>query len=189
MSDMEIYRQLAFRISCPKLSAVKRTGLTPTTDGEFLRTLEEWLRGQSEVLMLIRYSRAAGHKSFEYFTAFDRLRERLGELKPETSVIAFRQRQLPLRGLVDEGFIGRCLNSIRDGSEFLVVETVPSTTGPARWFHDEAGESLDELRETLEGLRGKRVAVGEYPPWLEDSLDVISAYVPDQDGNVRAGVY
>jgi hypothetical protein len=104
-------------------------------------------------------------------------------------VIAFRQRQLPLRGLVDDEFIGKSLNFIRNGSEFLVVETVPRTAGSASWFHYDAGESLDELREALEGLRGKPVAVGEYPPWLEENLDVISAGVPDEDGNFRAGVY
>ena len=53
----------------------------------------------------------------------------------------------------------------------------------------EAGESQDELQQVLEGLRGRQVAVGEYPQWLRDSPDVISAYVPNQDGSVKAGVY
>jgi len=147
------------------------------------------LRGQSEILSLIRYSRAAGDKSFEFFVSFDRLRERLGELKPQTSVIAFRQRQLPLRGVVDDEFIARCVNSIPDRSEFLVVETVQSTVGHALLFHHEAGATLKELREALERLRGNPVAVGKYPHWRSDSPDVISAYVPDEDGKVRAGIY
>jgi hypothetical protein len=163
--------------------------LTSTTDKEFLRTLDDWLQRQSEVLVLIRYSRAAGDKSFEFFTSFERLRERLGELKPETSVTVFRDRQLPLRGCVEDEFIGKCLNSVEAGSEFLVVGTAPRTAGSQSWFHHEAGESHEELREALEGLRGEVVAVGEYPPWLDNSLHVISAYVPEQDGNVRAGVY
>jgi hypothetical protein len=36
---------------------------------------------------------------------------------------------------------------------------------------------------------GSAVAVGEYPPWLEDNPEVISGYVPDEDGVVRTGVY
>ena len=139
--------------------------------------------------MLIRYSRAAGEKSFEFFTSFERLRKRLEELKPETSVTVFRERQLALRGCVDDEFIGKCLNSVQAGSEFLVVATAPRTGGNQSWFHHEAGESHEELREVLEGLRGEAVAVGEYPPWLEDSLNVISACVPEQDGSIRAGVY
>lgn len=101
----------------------------------------------------------------------------------------FRERQLPWRGCVDDEFIGKCLNSVQAGSEFLVVATAPRTAGNQSWFHHEAGESHEELREVLEGLRGEAVAVGEYPPWLEHSLNVISACVPEQDGSIRAGVY
>jgi hypothetical protein len=45
------------------------------------------------------------------------------------------------------------------------------------------------LREELEGSRGVAVAVGLYPPWLEDTEDVISAVVPDEHGAVKSGVY
>jgi len=168
---------------------VKNAKPTSTTDKGFLRTVENWLHLQTEVLLLIRYSRAAGSKSFEFFTSFNHLRERLEALPPQTSVTVFRERQLPLRGCVDDELIGKCLNSVQDGSEFLVVETVLTTAGNQSWFHHAAGESLEELRDALEGLRGKSVAVGEYPPWLEESLNVISAYVPKQDGRVTAGVY
>ncbi|MGC1649722.1 MAG: hypothetical protein WA741_28185 [Candidatus Sulfotelmatobacter sp.] len=74
-------------------------------------------------------------------------------------------------------------------TEFLVVETVRTTAGRASWFHDEAGESHNELREALEDSRGRHVAVGEYPKWLEDGPDVISGYIPDRDGIVRSGAY
>ena len=163
--------------------------LPSTTDKEFLRTLEEWLRRQSEVMILIRNSRAAGSKSFEFFTSFATLKERLARLKAETSVTAFRKPQLPLRGRVDDEFIGKCLSFVPVGSEFLVLETDPRMTAQQWLFHHEAGASADELQQVLEGLRGRQVAVGEYPRWLKDSPDVISAYVPNQDGIVKIGVY
>jgi hypothetical protein len=40
--------------------------LKSATGEEFLKTLENWLDSQTEVLVLIRYSRAAGDKSFEF---------------------------------------------------------------------------------------------------------------------------
>jgi hypothetical protein len=36
--------------------------LKSAADEEFLKTLENWLRSQTEVLVLIRFSRAAGDK-------------------------------------------------------------------------------------------------------------------------------
>jgi hypothetical protein len=139
--------------------------------------------------VLIRYSRAAGNKSFEFFTSFALAEERLRQLAPETNIIVFRKPQLTIRGIVDDEFIGSGLKGIADGTEFLVVETVRTTAGRASWFHDEAGESHNELREALKDSRGRQVAVGEYPKWLKDGPDVISGYIPDRDGIVRSGAY
>ena len=160
-----------------------------STDERFLATLNEWLRSQREILVLIRYSYAGGSKDFEFFSSVESLMERLRSLPPRTCVIAFRQPQLLIRGIVDDGFITTCLSSIQDGSEFLVAETTRCTAGRASWFHHGAGESHAELREDLENLRGRTVAVGLYPPWLEDTGDVISAVVPDELGVVTTGFY
>src|SRR5277367_5972225 len=43
--------------------------LSSTTDKRFLKSMEDWLCGQSEIMVLIRNSRAAGSKSFEFFTS------------------------------------------------------------------------------------------------------------------------
>jgi len=156
---------------------------------EFLKTIENWLASHSEVLILIRYSCAAGNKDFEFYSSFALLLERLRQLPVETCVTVFRNPQLRLRGVVDDEFISKCLSSVPDGSEYAVVETVPTGLGRFSFFNFSAGESHDELREDLEDRRGKPVAVGEYPPWLENSVDVISAYVPAENGEVRRGIY
>jgi hypothetical protein len=163
--------------------------LRSTADRAFLNTIDHWLHSQGEILVLIQYSRAAGNKSFEFFTSLAGLDERLRQLRPETCVTVFRRPQLPLRGVVDDELIGKCLSRIPDGSEFLLVETVRRTAGPASWFHDAAGESRDELREALQDSYGAGVAVGEYPKWRDESPDVVSAYVPHSDGAVRRGIY
>jgi hypothetical protein len=160
-----------------------------STDTEFLNTLESWLNNLSQILVLIRYSAAAGNKDFEFFSSFEDLSKRISQLPPSTYIIAFRQMQLPLRGIVDEAFIASCLSHIPDGLEFLVVETVPRTYGGKSSFHHEAGETHAELRDALESLRGSPVAVGFYPPWLADTDDVVSAIVPDENGSASVGVY
>lgn len=166
-----------------------RATLTSTTDKRFLKSLEDWLGSRSEIMILVRYSRAAGDKSFEFYSSFAALTQRLAQLKPEASVTAFRKPQLPMRGRVDADFISNCLSLIPEGSEFLVLETDPRMATQQWQYHHEAGESHDELRQVLDGLMGRLVAVGEYPQWLSDSPDLISAYVPHQDGSVKAGVY
>jgi len=110
-------------------------------------------------------------------------------LPPSTSIIAFGQPQLPLRGIVTESFVASCVSYIPDGLEFLVLETTRREYGEKSWFHWTAGESHAELREALVGSRDVPVAVGLYPPWLMDTDDVISAVVPDEHGIARVGVY
>jgi hypothetical protein len=161
---------------------------TSATDQKFLGTLESWLRSLPEILVLIRYP-ASGNREFEFFSSFEVLSNRIRQLPPNTSVIAFRQRQLPLRGIVDDQFIASCLGCILDRAKFLVVETARRAYGRKSWFHSAEGETHAELREALEGSRGVPVAVGPYPPWLEDTDDTVSAIVPDENGIVRVSVY
>jgi hypothetical protein len=190
-SDWFVLMVIVVGVTLTVIGAVEKTHVTlpSTTDKKFLKSLEDWLRGQSEIMILIRNSRAAGSKSFEFFTSFAALRERLAHLKAETSVTAFRKLQLPLRGCVNDEFISKCLSCIPVGSEFLVLEIDPRMAKQQWLFHQEAGESSHELQQVLEGLQGRLVAVGECPQWLIDGPDVISAYVPNQDGTVKAGVY
>jgi hypothetical protein len=157
--------------------------MTSTTDSAFLRVLENWLRASAEILVLIRYSRAAGSKEFELFSSYESLAGRLCQLPPSTSVIAFREPQLPLRGVVDADFISTCLSVFPEDSEFLVLEK------RVRDVYWAAGEIHAELRNELQGLTGRSVAVGPYPPWLADTIDVIEAVVPDKDGVVTRGIY
>jgi hypothetical protein len=163
--------------------------LKSVAEKEFLQTLERWIDSQREVLVLIRYSRAAGDRSFEFYTSFASLQDRLRRLQAETCVTVFRNPQLQLRGIVDDEFIGQCLSTMVEGSEFAVVETVLTRTGQHAFFNYAAGESRDELRKDLEEMKGKSVAVGPYPPWQEESTEVISGYVPNENGEVRRGIY
>jgi len=176
-------------IFCAAVFAGGPVTQTASTDKTFLDTLERWLSSEREILVLFRYAYAAGDRSFEFFSSPAALFERLRQLRRRTSVTAFRQAQLPVRGIVNDEFIESCMRTIPEGSEFLVVETVQRTAGRMSWFHNMAGETHAELREALEDSRGSPVAVGLYPPWLNDGPDVVTTYVPDEDGVVRPGAY
>lgn len=63
---------------------------TSATDPTFLGTLETWLRAQPEILVLFRYSAAAGAKDFEFFSSFEALSSRIRRLPSSTFVTAFR---------------------------------------------------------------------------------------------------
>ncbi|HEY3325320.1 MAG TPA: hypothetical protein VGP72_33010 [Planctomycetota bacterium] len=160
-------------------------------DLTFSSTVQQWIEANGEVLALIRFHASAGAKSFEFFRSMDDFKIRLADLPPRTCVIVFRDHQLPLRGRVDEEFIRKASALVPNGVEFLVVVLERISMGAASWFHDAAGQTHDELIEELRDsyCYGKSVAVGPYPPWLEDTAAVISAVVPNSDGSVTVGIY
>src|SRR4051812_17605338 len=125
-------------------------GYISSKNHEFLRTLENWFRSRTEIMVLFRYSHSAGAKDFEFFSTFQSLVDRMQSLPARTCITAFRQPQLPARGVVDEGFISKCWTIIPEGTEFLMVETTRRIHGSASWFHHAAGESHAELRQELE---------------------------------------
>jgi hypothetical protein len=169
--------------------SVRARFLTSSTDKIFLETIDRWLKGGNEVLVLIRHPNAAGNRSFEFFSSPAALVGRLRHLERRTSVTVFKRPQLPLRGIVDDKFIESCMRAIPEGSEFLVTETVQRKAGKMSWFHNDAGVTHAELYEALDDSRGTPVAVGLHPDWLAKNPDVVTAYVPDEDGVVRPAAY
>lgn len=162
-----------------------RTSCVSTNDPVFRDTLGSWFKRRPDLLVLFRCPYSAGAKGFELFSSFQSLSERIQELPAETSVIVFREPQLPLRGVVDDQFIGRCLATIPDNTEYLAVETVRQVHGERSWFHDYAGVSHAELRDDLEESRGMPVAVGPYPSWNEDHHEAICAVVPERHSGAK----
>src|SRR5512140_3160517 len=132
----------------------------PTTDSEFLDRLATWFECQQEMLVLFRYSGAGGAKDFEFFSSLQELSDRMRLLQPRDCVIAFRRPNLPLRGVVDDTFIAKCLSDIPDGSEYLLIETVRRVVGRQSWIRHGDGKSHGELRDDLEESRAVPVAVG-----------------------------
>lgn len=162
-----------------------------TTSQRFLETVASWIAKYGEVLVLIRLHGGGGNRSFEFFASYKRFTQRLSALPPRASVIVFKEQQLPLRGLVDEDFVIAAMNSIPDGSRWLVVGLTETTAGSQSWFHQTSGFSSNELDNELRDTYcwGQQVAVGIEPDINQVSDGMISGFVPDDDGMTRPGVY
>jgi hypothetical protein len=52
-----------------------------------------------------------------------------------------------------------------------------------------AGVTHLDLREALGDSKGRSVAVGLYPPWQDETSDVISGLIPDEHGRITPGAY
>jgi hypothetical protein len=155
-----------------------------------MKRIADWIQAHGEVLVLIRWPNAGGSKSFELFREMSAFMARLAPLPERTSVIVFKQLQLPIRGMVDDELVRRAVEHIPESTEYLIAGLDLVTHERYADYPNASGESHDELVAALRDWRpDHRVAVGRYPEWWEDTENVIAAYVPDMDGNVRPASY
>jgi hypothetical protein len=152
--------------------------------------VEEILADVGELCCVIRFSHAAGNRSYEFFEDFEPFARRIRQLPPLTSVIVFRNRQFPIRGVVDEGFVTDATGSIDPEIAWTLVRTSSITMGSQSWFHHLDGSSLTELEEELRSTFcwGQPVALGPEPDW-HDLEATFEAIVPGLTGVVQRGVY
>jgi hypothetical protein len=164
-----------------------------TSDPLFLEKVERWFSEREEILALFQYSRAGGSKDWFLLRSIKELTHRLRELRPQSRVTLFRERQLPLRGVVDDALIGEALGLMPDGSEYLLLnlerKRYDSKGVGFEWSDFDADTSHEELSQELNTRRGECVAIGPYPPWLDDNEDVLVAIKPDNHGMLTLGVY
>ena len=148
----------------------------------FISTIGRWIAAQGEVFVVLRYLRAAGSKDFALCRSLGAFRSLCEQVPAGTDIVVFRQPQLPLRGSVTEDFIRSALDTVPDGTEYMIVVLEPtSETGIARW--ESSGESHVELRADLDDWPGKLVAVGRCPRFCDpDNEQMISASKGGIDG-------
>jgi RimJ/RimL family protein N-acetyltransferase len=175
-------------IGRPPHARMHYSDYTPTTDPTVLATLERWFRANPEILVRTR-GQCSGREEFELFTSFKGLITRTHQVRPYTWFTIWEQPQLPLRGIVDDEFMTKCMSHIPEEAEFLIVETILTVAGAHCWIRNVSGDLRASFCEELEEMRGAPVAVGVYPPCLEERDDVIHAFTPDAEGIVKPGPY
>lgn len=163
-------------------------------DEAFLAHVSKLLSSQGELLVLFRYAGAAGNKDFMFISDMQTFHSKLENLPADTNVIVYGDQQLPLRGRVDSEFIGKALEFIPEGSEYLILclEKTIHDYRPHHYcesFEVSAGETNAELSEALNNYLGRLVAVGLWPPWPDENDSSFEAYVPDASGLIKPGPY
>jgi hypothetical protein len=148
----------------------------------FLRRVNEWIARQGEVLVVLRYLRAAGGRDFALCQGVDDFRAVVAAVPIGTDIEVFRDRQLPLRAAVTEPFISETLAAIGDTQEYLAITLRRRDDSPISAGFDQ-DVSQAALASWLRQHLGAEVAVGMCPNFLvADHEGLISASKGGVDG-------
>lgn len=149
---------------------------------QYLEMVTSWIQESGEVLVIMRYLNAAGATDYAFARTTDDFRKLLDALPVGTDTIVFRDRQLPLRGAVNDDFIDSVKSLIRDGDEYLYVKGQTLTPGDIRSF-GEMGDTHNCMEEDLREHIGDEVAIGHCPSFIDpDNEAMISASTGGIDG-------
>ena len=132
--------------------------------------------------MIMRYLRGGGSKDFALVTSAEEF-DRLVEVCPVgTDIIVFRDKQVPIRGIVDHALVQRVQELLpNESGEYLFLMRTPTNQDDPRCF-GEFDEMLN-LRSDLEDLWGESIAIGICPDFIApDNERMISASKGGIDG-------
>jgi hypothetical protein len=149
---------------------------------EFIARVADWIGASGEVLVILRYLRAAGSKDYAFCHTIQEFESLVDAAPIGTDIEAFRRPQLPIRGIVTESFIAEALGAIADGMEYMVVAQ-DRQSGSVLCSYGRFGDDHEDLRGDLENLEGRAVALGPCPDFnAPDGDDLISASKGGIDG-------
>jgi hypothetical protein len=146
-----------------------------------------------DVVVLHRFSRAAGRRDWYVVRSRVQFREAIERGRPGDSYSIFLRPELPLRGPIGQSFASRFEHLLRQvevpKTEVIMGEVVNNDP----LLHDTEGWSPHEIGEARAWLQehwGRFAVAGLHPDLFAPSReDVLTAYVPESDGRVRPGVY
>jgi hypothetical protein len=148
----------------------------------FIAQVSDWITASGEVLVILRYLRAAGSKDYVFCRSASDFQDLVTSLPVGTETIVFRNAQLPLRGICSEALVERSLAFIPDGTEYLIA-LLERTGGSTRQPTGSMGDNNECLAEDMACFRGKHVAVGPLPNFTApDNDSMISASKGGIDG-------
>jgi hypothetical protein len=122
--------------------------------------LNEWLRRSPELFVELHVPRSAGEGFFYILNSYAHYDDLMTKAKPGSVFLILRDRQLPVRGVVDDNLISQALEGIADGEYYTITEPCAY---PDSLSHLDVGNTHAELQTALEAFRGTEVWVGHEP--------------------------
>ncbi|CAN5236092.1 hypothetical protein BH09PSE6_BH09PSE6_01860 [soil metagenome] len=149
-----------------------------TSDATFRSLVHRWIAASGEVLVLLQLS-GSGEKEFVFCRDTASFDKQTASLPAQSRVTVYRDRQLPLRGIVDDNYVQSAIGQVPDGSAWLVIALKPMRAGTLSWYPNAEGTNHEDLIDDLLEFHGAEAAMGAHPPPSDRLDEVATATVPD----------
>lgn len=158
-------------------------GPYPINEPQVEQTIIAWFANQAELFVERYLPHSGGSGDFMIIRSITDFHHLTEQAQPDSVLFVSRQNMLPLRGIVDEGFITQAKTMLAEGPDFVVVKPAYY---PDRFTPIESGNTHAELQNILNCFIGQVVWVGpdfKFPNFYweaDDTVDAIIIRKPDE---------
>ena len=159
----------------------------------FLRIVESKLEQGEPLVVLLRYSNSGGDRCYFLLKSIDDFQDMLRETHSKDALSIFFSQSFPIQGIVSlelrDKVIKLLEKIIQDGDDALFVIRLDTSKVLLGMDDMKCFSKLSQIDEWFKSHEGVPVVVDSLAFWQDDSEKMITAYVPDADGQVRPGAY
>jgi hypothetical protein len=119
--------------------------------------LKDWFRRSGELFIELHRPHSGASGNFYILNNYSQYEDLMMKASPGSICSVLRDKQLPIRGFIDDDLIQRAFNLLADGDYYLIVE--PCTYPQMICFLGD-GKTHVELEQDLRELQGTDVWVG-----------------------------
>jgi hypothetical protein len=145
---------------------------------DWRQSVSRWLREDGEVLFVLRYAFGGGAKDYCLIRDAATLWQLVDVVPKGTDVIAIRGSWLPLRGAIDEGFIAKALQLVKNETEYMfVIDMAKAVDDPRMNGGFDIGHGM--MRDDLNQHIGQLAAFGECPNFMANDSEAMKSFSKD----------
>jgi hypothetical protein len=133
-------------------------GPYPFSESIVTQILQDWFSASAELFVALDRPHSGASGDFYILNTYPQYEDLIMKASPGSICYILRDKQLPIRGLVDAALIQQALDWFKDGDYYIIIE--PSFTYPQTLCLVGDGNTLQELERELRELLGTEVWLG-----------------------------
>lgn len=147
-------------------------------DEDIQQTIKQWIKAHGEIFVNIHHPHSGSSGENYFFRSAAHVDALIASLSPKSVLIAYRQRQFPIRIALSPAHIPAILETITEGSWYGIVDLAPY---PEVVIFYGSGNTHQELFQDIQDLMGGEYGIGIEPLepseyWnFENTNDIIVA--------------
>jgi len=163
-----------------------------TLNATFHAIVNDHLANNEVIVLLIRYANYGGAKDYLVVRKKDEFDTFLKKLPPKTSVTVFFESAFVLKGKVNTELLEKVDGAFAkeyDAYEGLDIICLEPQEGDEGENHVLFMQKLEAIVEWLRLHKSCQVLIGTMKFWCDNNKDFVTAYVPDNDGQIHPSAY